>query len=287
MKRRNFLTASALGILGIQSVKASGYVYQQIINKKRNQIIKTKVLVVGGGPAGIGAAIGAAKTGVETLVLENYGFFGGVASWGLGMCMNQMRPHEEPRGFVHELLLQKLQEYGSQAVRISTHQFYVNVDYMKAAVLDALDEVGCKYLVHARVVDTFMEGNRIKGVIISTKSGLTEVRADVVVDCTGDADVAFFAGAPTLKEIGNLSPQTMLFNVANMNTFESGDMDGVGEKARVKYPLVPKNWSLKRFQTHIITILIMQVPVTWEILTLRILFNSLKPNVSVADKWFR
>ncbi len=246
MKRRNFLTATALGILGIQSAKASGYAMPQIINKKRNRVIRTKVLVVGGGPAGIGAAIGAAKTGVETLVLENYGFFGGVASWGLGMCMNQMRPNEDPRGYVHELLLQKLQGYGSQAVRLSTHQFYVNVDYMKAAVLDALDEVGCKYLVHARVVDTIMEGDRIKGVVISTKSGLTEVRADAVVDCTGDADVAFFAGAPTLKETGNLSPQTLLLNVANMNSYKRGDMAGVGEKARDKYPLVPKNWSLKK-----------------------------------------
>jgi ribulose 1,5-bisphosphate synthetase/thiazole synthase len=246
MKRRNFLTSSALAVLGLQSAKASGYVFPQVINKKRNQKIKTKVLVVGGGPAGIGAAIGAAKTGADTLILENYGFFGGVASWGLGMCMNQMRPDEKPRAYVHELLLQKLQGYGSQSVRLSTHQFYVNVDYLKAAVLDAFDEVGCKYLVHTKVVDAIMEGDRIKGVIISTKSGLTEVWADTVVDCTGDADVAYFAGAPTLKETGNLSPQTLLMNIGNINKYERGDMTGVGEKARDKYPLVPKNWSLKK-----------------------------------------
>jgi len=62
--------------------------------------ITTDVLVVGGGPAGIGAAIGAAKAGANTLVLEDQAFFGGVAAWGLGMCMNQMRPFNEPRGFV-------------------------------------------------------------------------------------------------------------------------------------------------------------------------------------------
>lgn len=156
--------------------------------------ITTDVLVVGGGPAGIGAAVGAAKAGAKTLVLEDQAFFGGVAAWGLGMCMNQMRPFNEPRSFVHELLLKKLQAYGEQAVRLSTHQFFVNVDYLKAAVLDALDEVGCNYLVHAKAVDAIAEGNQVKGVVISTKRGLREVRARVVVDCTGDADVAYFAG---------------------------------------------------------------------------------------------
>ena len=50
------------------------------------------VLVVGGGPAGIGAALGAARAGAKTLLIENLSFFGGVAAWSLGMQMNQMRP---------------------------------------------------------------------------------------------------------------------------------------------------------------------------------------------------
>jgi len=83
---------------------------------------------------------GAAITGVDTLLIENYGFFGGVATWGLGMCMNQMRPNGEPRGFVHELLLKKLQNYGPLAVRLSTHQFYVNVDYLKVE-LNQIDHI--------------------------------------------------------------------------------------------------------------------------------------------------
>ena len=246
MKRRNFIAATGISLFGINRIFGSVPASPEIITKERSRKITTKVLIVGGGPAGIGAAIGAAKAGAETLLIENYGFFGGVASWSLGMCINQMRPDEKPRGFVHELLLQKLQNYGEQAVKVSTHQFYVNVEYFKAAVLDALDEVGCKYLVHAKAVDAITEGNRVTGVIFSSKSGLVEIKADVVVDCTGDADIAFFAGAPTMTETGNLAPQTLLLNLGRMDNYTSKDMDGVADKAKSKYPLIPDQWGLKK-----------------------------------------
>src|SRR5665647_2833670 len=242
MKRRKFLTATGVSVLGIGGLKGQIAQSLEIVRKKRSNTIKTNVLVVGGGPAGIGAAVGSAKAGAQTLLIENYGFFGGVASWGIGMCLNQMRPDEKPRGFVHELLLQKLQKYGEQAVRISTHQFFVNVEYLKAAILDVLDEVNCNYLVHTKAVDSITRGNKITGVIISTKSGLMEIMADVIVDCTGDADIAYFAGAPTMIETGNLSPQTLLFNLANINNYSAKDMSGVLKKAKSKYPLIPDSW---------------------------------------------
>lgn len=242
--RRHFLKQCGLGAAAASMCTPLSS--QAMSRRKLLEPITTDVLVVGGGPAGIGAAVGAAKAGAKTLVLEDQAFFGGVAAWGLGMCMNQMRPFNEPRGFVHEFLLKKLQAYGEQAVRLSTHQFFVNVDYLKAAVLDALDEVGCKYLVHAKAVDAITKGNQVKGVVISTKRGLREVRAQVVVDCTGDADVAYFAGAPTAIETGNLSPQTLLLNVGNV---ASGDRDAIRaavELAHEKYPLIPKAWDLRK-----------------------------------------
>jgi hypothetical protein len=246
MRRRNFITAAGLSLLGLKNLSGISPASFQVNTKKRSSSIKTKVLVVGGGPAGIGAAIGAAKAGAETLLIENYGFFGGVAAWSIGMCMNQMRPNSVPRGFIHELLLKKLQNYGEQAVRLSTHQFFVNVEYLKAAILDALDEAGCKYLVHVRAVDAITEGNRITGVLVATKSGLVEILADVVVDCSGDADIAYFAGAPTLKENGVLAPQTLLLNVSNVSNYRSADMAGVVEKAKTKYPLLPDSWGLAK-----------------------------------------
>jgi hypothetical protein len=242
MQRRKFITAAGISALGLKKILGQEPVSPEIIRKKRYRTINTEVLVVGGGPAGIGAGIGASKAGARTMVIENYGFFGGVAAWGVGMCMNQMRPNDKPRGFVHELLLQKLQNLGEQAVRLNSHQFFVNVEYLKVAIMDALDEARCNYLVHARAVDAVTRGNRITGVVFSSKNGLVEIKADVVVDCTGDADIAYFSGAPTLVETGNLSPQTLLFNVSNVGNYSRKDMSGVIEKAKTKYPLISESW---------------------------------------------
>lgn len=240
MQRRKFIAATGLSVLGLSSLIGQNKTAPEITTKKRTQTIKTQVLVVGGGPAGIGAAIGAAKAGADTFLIENYGFFGGVASWSIGMCMNQMRPDEKPRGFIHELLLKKLQNYGDQAVRLSTHQFYVNVEYLKVAILDALDEAGVKYLVHAKAVDAITKGNKITGVVFSSKSGLVEIHADAVVDCTGDADIAYFSGAPTMIDTGNLSPQTLLLNIDNILSGSSRNFAGIFQKAKAKYPLIPE-----------------------------------------------
>lgn len=251
MKRRNFLFSGGLAALGLSAgSKMKANVPTRLAHKSNKyQQLKTDILVVGGGPAGIGAALGAARTGVDTLLIENSGFFGGVASWGLGMPINQMRPLSKPRGVVHELLIDKLLKLGDQAVHIGQHQLYCNVDYLKVAVLDALEEVGCRYLVHMPAVDTLMEGNRVTGVVVATKQGLMKIQAKVVIDCTGDCDVAHFAGAETLMEtVEPRMPNTMLINFANVTPEQVRALDRkeVLKQARAtgKFPLLPEWWGM-------------------------------------------
>jgi hypothetical protein len=210
------------------------------------RLAETEVLVVGGGPAGIGAALGAARHGAKVLLIENYGFCGGVGAWGLGMQLNQMRPEGKPRSGLHERLLDRLQAYGPMAVRVHDHQFLCNVDYLKVAILDCLAEAGCQVLVHLRAVDSLVEAGRVKGVVVATKSGLMRIEAQVTVDCTGDADVAAFAGAETLKETGSLSPQTLLLNLIDA-PLEGADASRIRmDLAKAKYPLIPQSWFLNQ-----------------------------------------
>lgn len=207
---------------------------------RRPVLDNVDVLVVGGGTAGIGAAIAAARAGANTLLVENHSFFGGVAAWALGMQMNQMRPGGKPRSAVHELLIGKLLAYGDQAARLGQHEVWANVEYLKVAILDALDEAGARYLVHVRAVDAVVERNRVAGVVVATKRGLMTIRAKTVVDCTGDADVAYYAGAETMVETAQLMPMTLAVALTNIDRTKTrpANVERALRSGKAKHPLI-------------------------------------------------
>jgi ribulose 1,5-bisphosphate synthetase/thiazole synthase len=237
VSRRKFFPSSmaALGAAAFGSGASA-----QDRGRQYSTLDSVDVLVAGGGPAGIGAALGAARSGANTLLIENHSFFGGVAAWALGMQMNQMRPSGKPRSVVHEQLIEKLRAYGDQAARFGGHEVWTNVEYLKVAILDALDEAGVKYLVHVRAVDAMVERNRITGVIIATKRGLMAIRAKAVVDCTGDADVAFYAGAETMVEPRDLMPMTLAVSLTNIDASKvrPADVERALRQGRARHPLI-------------------------------------------------
>lgn len=242
--RRHFLTSSGSAIaaaaLAAGAAPARAQTSKPLVAARRPTLADVEVLVVGGGPAGIGAALGAARKGANTLLIENHSFFGGVAAWSMGMQMNQMRPGGKPRSHIHELLIEKLKNYGEDAVRLGQHEVWCNVEYLKVAVLDALDAVSCRYLVHVRAADAIVEGNRITGVVVASKAGLQNIRAQVVVDCTGDADVAHYAGAETMMETEALMPMTLGLTLANVapNEVRPADVEKAIRLGRGKHPLI-------------------------------------------------
>ncbi len=96
MKPRTAVTRR--GFLAAGAAVAGGGARGAAQTASRYPVLDTvDVLVVGGGTAGIGAALGAARAGAKTLLIENHSFFGGVAAWALGMQINQMRPGGKPR----------------------------------------------------------------------------------------------------------------------------------------------------------------------------------------------
>ena len=198
---------------------------------------ETDVLVVGGGPAGIGAAVGAAQAGARVVLAERYGFLGGNATAALVMPLmsfHTQRPAAHGKGATTLLptdhgpgesviagvlarLLERLVAAGG-AIAPSLATGYVvpfDPEWFKLVALDLLDEAGVELLFHA-LASGVIGGSTVEGVVFETKSGPLAVRAGVTVDCTGDADVAVQAGAPF--EIGRadglVQPMTLMFRMA-------------------------------------------------------------------------
>jgi glycine/D-amino acid oxidase-like deaminating enzyme len=213
----------------------------EIVLPPRKAVVaaETEVLVTGGGPAGIGAAVGAARAGADVVLAERYGFLGGNATAALVMPLmsfHTQRPsferagisnllpndhgpgHPVIAGVVQELLERLVSAGGAVAPSLDTG-FVVPFDpeIFKIVALDMLDAAGVKFLLHA-LAGEVLDAPEVGGVAFETKSGPIVIRADTVVDCTGDGDLAVRAGAPF--EIGRdqdglVQPMTLMFRMVD------------------------------------------------------------------------
>lgn len=191
------------------------------------EVERFDVIVAGGGPAGIGAALAAALNGAKTLMLEGRSFFGGVAATSLWMPMNRLMINGKSRGGVHEMLVRKLESYGKLACRegkvtwTDGDGLHIHPDYLKRAVFELLEENGCKYRLYSPVVGAVVEDQVLKKAVVFSKEGNIEYEAKVFIDCTGDGDLSAYAGAITSvgrEEDGALMPVTLGFSMANVDT---------------------------------------------------------------------
>jgi glycine/D-amino acid oxidase-like deaminating enzyme len=174
------------------------------------------VLVVGGGPAGVGAALAAANTGARTLLIERYGLLGGM--WTAGL----VNPFFEAtrNGWIVAEIVRRLRDAGAWRTWRSSHTF--DPEVMQRELERMVSEAGVGLLYHSLCVDAVVQDGGVRGVIVESKAGREAILADVVVDCTGDGDVAARAGAPF--EFGRLGdglvqPMTLMFEIDGTGDF--------------------------------------------------------------------
>jgi len=166
------------------------------------------VVVAGGGPAGVAAAIASARLGAETMLIERYGHLGGLATGGLVITLVETKRYGV--GVVREAM-ERLKELGGARLRRAagaqtawtegasfSGEESVNVDpeLLKHVLNEMVLEAGVDLLMHSYVVGVDMEGPLIKHITLEDKSGRHAVSGKVFVDATGDADIAAVAGAP-------------------------------------------------------------------------------------------
>lgn len=176
------------------------------------------VIVCGGGPAGLIAAVAAARNGAKTLLIERYGFVGGMSTSALVTPISEFRHFGKQHiGGIPFELLQRAAELGGADVTLESGNFPVNDEIMKLAAQRLLLESGVTLLYHSWFSDCVTEGDRVTHVIVQNKAGRVAYQGSVFVDCTGDADLVRSAGFPTTKsEV--LQPATLWFQLGGVDT---------------------------------------------------------------------
>lgn len=178
------------------------------------------VLVAGGGTAGAVAAIAAARSGASTLVVEQLGFLGGTETGALVTPMMRNHLGEEPltRG-INEEILARTAAVDPPRSDSPNDRLWFSPTSLACVLDDLVSEAGARVLFGSVVAGVLKEGNTLRGVLVENKSGRSAIRAKVVLDCTGDADVAVSAGAPF--EAGNAEglnqPMSLRFSMANVD----------------------------------------------------------------------
>jgi hypothetical protein len=192
------------------------------------------VVVVGGGPAGITAAIAAARAGQSTLLIERYGFLGGAGtaaglSTFCGLHANVEGEHRRVARGLTDDILDRLEAMGglnpphlSVANRIQAQAY--DISAYKIVCDDLMRDAGVTMLYHAMAAGIVRDGQIIRALIVETKSGRQAVRGSIFIDCSGDGDVAAWMGAPF--EIGDgeggmLYPSTM-FRINSVDHQKAG-----------------------------------------------------------------
>jgi len=170
------------------------------------------LLVCGGGFAGVAAAISAAKNGVKVMLLEKYGFLGGLVTAALVITtppLNNGLNIEICRRLKEKSVYARCENSGEE-IELNA----LDPEVVKYELFHMLQEQGVDFLLHTYIAGSITEGNLIKGVIVENKAGRQAILAQIVVDATGDADVAAFAGAPFRLV---RKPMTMMFNMVGVD----------------------------------------------------------------------
>jgi len=182
------------------------------------------VVVCGAGPAGIGATVDAARSGARTLLIEYLAHVGGMAT-----SANTMSWCDTPGGPVFDELVERLKRIGAAEINYMPERYHrpgrvrFHAETVKITALDMILESGAKILFCTVAESAWMNEGKVSGVFISNKAGRSAIKASVVIDATGDGDIASSAGAQFHKgdpEDGRLQHVNFRFSMEGINAKE-------------------------------------------------------------------
>lgn len=199
------------------------------------------VVVLGGGPAGVCAAIEAARCGAKTCMVEATGMLGGMATSGMVGPFMTVYDREGDRpvvGGMYREIVEKLHVRGAAILPEETdspsihtsfitryHRHVTPFDAFQLQILldEMAQEAGVDVLLYTRFADSVVQDGKVTEAVVAALEGLRCIRGKVFIDCTGNADVAAASGVPTWKgeeESGIPQPGTLMFEVSGVKDEE-------------------------------------------------------------------
>ncbi len=213
---------------------------------------KIDVFIAGGGIAGSAAAIASARMGAKTLLAERYGFLGGACTAGLvSPFMTWLTSDGKPliKGIFQEML-EKLGSQGGLKGRAFDAAAFSFV--LQEMVLDS----GADILLHSWVCGASVEGGALVEANLQTKSGTVPVRAKCFIDCTGDADLAFYSGAPFQKgreSDGLAQAATVVFDLSGVDLRKT--LEYVKQNPDdMRFPKLPEDADLEEALKEVVSV---------------------------------
>ena len=189
------------------------------------QALKYDVVVCGGGPAGIGAAIASARNGARTLLVEQYAYLGGCATFGMPLLNFHTQKMEKIIDGIPQEIVDEMVKINGITNHIPLKEGHissytlVDAEAMKYISQKMVLDAGADIFFHTHITEVLREKNRICGAVLGNKQGAQYVFANHLIDCTGDADVALKAGAVTLQgdQSGATQALTMNFRLGGVD----------------------------------------------------------------------
>lgn len=237
-------SAGALGLASVafDSMKAAGA--SGGITKKPGIGVDDgwDVVVVGGGPSGCAAAIAAAREGARTLLIEGTGALGGMGTSGL---LNAWCPFTDKEKIIYKGIAEKVFLEAKKGVpHVKGNDWVpINTEQLKGVYDDMVVGAGVSVLFFSTMASVEMKQKGVvDAVVVANKAGLTAYKAKLFIDCTGDGDLAAWAGAGFDIGDGNGDVQegTLCFALANVDPYEYSLIGGVhsGRKTSPMYKIL-------------------------------------------------